>query len=79
MTYIHTDTNADMTSGRRVLNLQSTAYTLRQHAISRGGDIEGWRLARKMRDVASLNQVDAIEQEFGSYMRTRHIDWARTA
>ena len=73
------DLPSHTTSGSRVLNLQSTAYTLRQQAISRGGDIEGWRLARRMRDVASLNQVDEIEREFGSYLRTRQIEWARIA
>ncbi|MDB5652898.1 MAG: hypothetical protein JWQ94_511 [Tardiphaga sp.] len=69
----------DVANTGRVLNLQSTAYTLRQHAINAGRDLEGWRLARRMRDVASPNQIDALEHELTRYLHSRRVRLASVA
>ena len=60
-------------SGRQ-MTLQRSAYRLRQHAIRSGSDIEGWRLARRMRDADSLPQALAAERDFGIYLRTHALD-----
>jgi len=69
----------DNASSRRARTLQTSAYTLRQHAISAGGDLEGWRLARRMRDAASLREVSAVERELGSYLRTHRVTLSHVA
>ncbi|MDB5616586.1 hypothetical protein [Tardiphaga sp.] len=79
MPNIHTGIRADIASSRRVRYLQDRAYVLRQHAINAGCDLVGWRLARKMRDVTYLNQVDAIERELGSYLRTHRVELSNVA
>lgn len=56
--------------GRLAHGLQSAAYDLRQQAIE-GGNIEGWRLARRMRDVDTLHQCRVVERDLKIYLQ-RH-------
>ena len=68
----------DIASGR-ARKLQTSAYTLRQHAIDAGSDLEGWRLSRRMRDAASLREVNAVERELGHYLRTHEVTLSHVA
>jgi hypothetical protein len=47
--------------GRRRQILAEGAYVVRQRAISRGDDFEGWHLARLMRDAATPFEVATAE------------------
>lgn len=55
-------------SGKRLRDLKDAAYNVRQRAISTGGDLEGWRLARLMRDAKSLPQANVAESRFGVWL-----------
>lgn len=55
---------------KRLRDLKNAAYNVRQRAIDAGGDLEGWRLARLMRDARSLRQTQAAERIFGIWMRS---------
>ncbi|MET0724527.1 MAG: hypothetical protein ABWY64_27375 [Tardiphaga sp.] len=58
----------------RLKTLRSSAYRLRQHAIKTGGDIEGWQLARRMRDADSVPAALAAERDFGAYVRSHALE-----
>jgi hypothetical protein len=64
----------DQSSNTRMTGLQDTAYRVRQQAISAGGDLEGWRLARAMRDVTSYADADAIELKLAIWLKARTLD-----
>lgn len=72
-------TSTDFMSGPRARTRQSSAYVLRQHAIKIGGDLEGWRLARRMRDAETLHQVTAVERELGRYLQRHPLELPRVA
>lgn len=63
----------------RLAQLRDAAYNVRQRAISTGGDLEGWRLARLMRDAQSSSQLNVAERWFGRWFLTRTRDVGRTA
>jgi hypothetical protein len=65
-------------SVRRAHAMQQSAYALRQQALN-GGSIEGWRLARRMRDATTLKQLSAVETELGLYLRSTSLDPLETA
>jgi hypothetical protein len=77
MTY--SQTSQANTFGIRAQSLQSSAYALRQHVIKGGSDIEGWRLARRMREASSLHQFSAVERELGDYLQRHRIDLTNAA
>lgn len=56
--------------GKRLRDLKDAAYNVRQRAIDTGGDLEGWRLARLMRDAKSLLQANAAERSFGAWLHS---------
>ena len=66
-------TSTDYSAGHRARSLQGSAYALRQHAIV-GGDIEGWRLARRLRDAETLDQFNTLEHELGHYLQRNPLD-----
>jgi hypothetical protein len=49
---------------RRRRRLVQNAYVVRQQSIRRGDDFEGWRLARLMRDAATLFQMTTAERKY---------------
>lgn len=53
----------------RARSLRISAYSLRQHAINGGSDIQAWRLARRMREANTVHQLSAVERELEVYMR----------
>ena len=52
---------------------QTTAYALRQLALGPRGDLEGWQLARRMRDATTLPQVTTVERQLVLWLRTRGL------
>jgi hypothetical protein len=66
-------------SSGRLSRLQETAYNVRQHAISAGGDLEGWRLARAMREASSLHEAASAEHKLTAWLRARALDRAAVA
>jgi hypothetical protein len=79
--HLMTDTKMpiDLLSGDHARACQSSAYMLRQHAINTGGDIEGWRLARRMRDAATLHQFIAVAGELATYMQSHTLELPKVA
>lgn len=64
---------------KRLSTLLQSADRLRLHALGVDGDIEGWRLARQMRDAVSLPQAMAAERDFGIYQREHKLNLAIVA
>ena len=69
----------DHFGGHRARSLQGSAYTLRQHAINSGGDLEGWRLARRMRDAASLRELTSAERDLSRYLSVHQVELPKVA
>ena len=68
---VHSNTSGHSPIDRnRLRDLKNAAYNVRQRAIDTGGDLEGWRLARLMRDARSLPQARAAEHIFSIWMRS---------
>ena len=56
-------------SERRRRILAEYAYRVRQRAIRRGDDIDGWRLSRLMRDAATPFEVTTAERRYQRWLR----------
>jgi hypothetical protein len=54
---------------RRLRVLHDAAYGVRQRAISRGDDLEGWRLARLMRDAETRYQLVVAERRYAGWLK----------
>ena len=54
---------------RRRRILAEDGYVVRQRAISRGDDFEGWHLARLMRDAATPFEVTTAERRYQRWLR----------
>src|SRR5258705_13323009 len=55
--------------GRRRRILAEDAYVVRQRAIRRGNDLEGWHLSRLMRDAATPFEVTTAERRYLRWLR----------
>lgn len=53
----------------RCRHLNDSAHDVRQWAVDHGQDIEGWRLARLMRDADTDTQVKIAERRYGLWLR----------
>jgi hypothetical protein len=53
---------------RRRRILAEDAYVVRQRAIRRGNDLEGWHLSRLMRDAATPFEVTAAERQYRRWL-----------
>ena len=60
-------------SERRRRILAEDAYLVRQRAIHRGDDIEGWRLSRLMRDAATPFEVATAERRYQRWLRASRL------
>jgi hypothetical protein len=49
--------------GQQRLALNAAAHSVRQRTTRDGGDLEGWRLSRLMRDACTCAQVDAVSSD----------------
>ena len=63
---------------RRARCLQNAAFDLRQHAIE-GGNIEGWRLARRMREATTQHQCGLVERELNIYLQRHPVSLSDVA
>jgi hypothetical protein len=54
----------------RQQRLSKLAHQVRQVAIDRAGDIEGWRVSRLLRDASTPAQADEAERQFGIWKLT---------
>ena len=74
------DNAASVNSSRHGFrDLEGSAYALRQHAIASGRDLEGWRLARRMRDAASLRELNSVQRDLGSYLTAHDVELPQVA
>jgi hypothetical protein len=58
----------------RQQHLKELAYKLRQLAISRRGDLAGWKIARLLREAKTSDQADEAERQsaaWGAACQTR--------
>ena len=53
----------------RCFTLNVAAHAVRQRATRDGGDIEGWRLSRLMRDAETDAQVNVAEQGYNVWLQ----------
>lgn len=67
------------TSNGRIIELHDIAYKVRQYAITSGGDLEGWKLARTMRDASSYAETHAAELKLASWLKARTLDRSAVA
>ena len=56
--------------GQRCHNLNVAAVVVRERAVMRGYDLDGWRLARLMRDASTDAQVNVAERKFNAWLRS---------
>ncbi|MGA7999497.1 MAG: hypothetical protein WCA28_31920 [Bradyrhizobium sp.] len=59
---------------QRCRSLGVAARTVRERAVMRGGDIDGWRLSRLMRSTDA--QVNVAEREFSAWLRANPLTGA---
>jgi hypothetical protein len=57
--------------GQRCRTLSIAARAVRERAILDGDDLEGWRLARLMRDALNDGQVNVAEREYRIWLWSR--------
>ena len=51
----------------RLLRLGKLAQEVRQVAINRASDVEGWRVSRLLRDAKTPAQADDAERQFRTW------------
>ena len=61
-------------SGRRLRQLQNTADLVRQFSLGAGGEVEGWKIARLMREAVTMAQVTTAERRLSIWLRV-HALW----
>lgn len=64
-------TNAKLPASfsQRCRSLSVAARTVRERAVMRGGDIDGWRLSRLMREADTDARVNVAERKFSAWLR----------
>jgi hypothetical protein len=55
--------------GQRCHNLNTAAVAVRERAVRRGYDLDGWRLARLMRDAGTDAQVNVAARKFNALLQ----------
>lgn len=65
--------------GRRLSELRSNAYQVRQFSLGAKGDLEGWQIARLMRDAVTLPQINTVERRLKVWLQIRSLRLPRVA
>jgi hypothetical protein len=52
----------------RILNVAAVA--VRERTVTRGYDLDGWQLARLMRDASTNAQVNVAERKFNAWLQS---------
>jgi hypothetical protein len=68
-TMMEISTKLPASFGQRCRTLSFAAYAVRQRATRDGGDIEGWRLSRLMRDAETDTQVNVAELKYSVWLQ----------
>ncbi len=73
-----TETNAKSPASfsQRCRSLNAAAHAVRERAVTRGCDIDGWRLARLMREASTDAQVNVAERRFRRWLRAIPLEAA---
>jgi len=61
---------------QRCRSLSVAARAVRERAVMRGYDLDGWRLSRLMREANTDAQVNVAEREFSTWLRANPITGA---
>jgi hypothetical protein len=61
---------------QRCRSLSVAARTVRARAVMRGGDIDGWRLSRLMREADTDARVNVAERKFSAWLRANQLKGA---
>lgn len=59
--------------GPRLNALRSNAYQVRQFSLGAKGDLEGWQIARLMRDAVTLPQISTVERRLNVWLQIRSL------
>jgi hypothetical protein len=74
MTWANTKLPASFS--QRCRSLSVAARAVRERAVRRGSDLEGWRLSRLMREASTDAQVNVAEREFSTWLRANPLTGA---
>jgi hypothetical protein len=71
-------TNAKLPASfsQRCRSLSVAARTVRERAVMRGSDLDGWRLSRLMREASTDEQVNVAEREFRAWLQANPLKGA---
>ncbi len=58
---------------QRCRSLSVASRTVRERAVVRGCDLDGWRLSRLMREANTDGQVNVAEREFSVWLRANPL------
>jgi hypothetical protein len=79
MTIDFTAMRQTLAPGRRLSALRSNAYQVRQFSLGAKGDLEGWQIARLMRDAVTLPQVNTAERRLKVWLQIRSLKLPQAA
>ncbi|UZE46873.1 hypothetical protein [Rhodopseudomonas sp. P2A-2r] len=79
MTIDFTAMRQTLAPGRRLSTLHSNAYQVRQISLGARGDLEGWQIARLMRDAATLPQINTAERRLKIWLQIRSLKLPQAA
>jgi hypothetical protein len=71
-------TNLHEIHDARIAQLHREYYEVRQHSIGGGADIDGWRVARLMRDAQTPVQADDADRKLNAWIKKTHSNSRRT-
>ncbi|MDB5091799.1 MAG: hypothetical protein JWR09_5793 [Mucilaginibacter sp.] len=61
----------DIKKAARLQRLHRRAHQVRQGAIERTGDLDGWRVSRLLRDAKTPAEADEAERQLGIWEARR--------
>lgn len=65
--------------GPRLNALHGNAYQVRQFSLGTKGDLEGWQIARLMRDAVTLPQINTAERRLKIWLQIRSLKLPQAA
>jgi hypothetical protein len=65
--------NSAASFSQRCHDLNIAALAVRERAVLRGYDLDGWRLSRLMRDASTDAQVNVAEHKFGAWLQSNPV------
>jgi hypothetical protein len=71
-----TNTKLPASFSQRCRSLSVGARAVRERAVMRGCDLDGWRLSRLMREASTDAQVNVAERQFSAWLRANPLKGA---